>query len=238
MVTCMDSNSPIRQRNWEPLRDVLAEAERTQTAAGYFNATELVGLKGIASAALELQLPVIVGASEKERVFSGVRQIAALVLSIREEHDFPIFLNADHTHSLRTAVEAARAGFDAVGYPGPAVRNMHGLTPEIIAGRKKKRLNIERIRAIRSATDSYLTLHGGSGTNDRDFQCAIKAGITVIHINTEIRIALKDGLAEGLARHKGDVIPYVILQSAVEAVRQVVRARLRLFNSSAAAAAE
>ena len=34
--------------------------------------------------------------------------------SLREEFDYPIFLNADHTHSLAKAVEAVKAGFDAV----------------------------------------------------------------------------------------------------------------------------
>jgi fructose/tagatose bisphosphate aldolase len=57
---------------------------------------------------------VVVGASEGEREFIGVRQIAALVRGLREECDCPIFLNADHPHSLAKAVEAARAGFDAV----------------------------------------------------------------------------------------------------------------------------
>jgi fructose/tagatose bisphosphate aldolase len=42
----------------------------------------------------------------------GVRQVAALVKSLREENNFPIFLNADHTHSLPSAIEAVRAGFD------------------------------------------------------------------------------------------------------------------------------
>ena len=49
-----------------------------------------------------------------EREFFGVWQIAALVRSLREECDCPIFLNADHTHSLAKAVEAARGGFDAI----------------------------------------------------------------------------------------------------------------------------
>jgi hypothetical protein len=35
-----------------------------------------------------------------------------MVESLREEYDFPIFLNADHTHSLLSAIEAAKAGFD------------------------------------------------------------------------------------------------------------------------------
>jgi hypothetical protein len=37
--------------------------------------------------------------SESERDFIGVQQIAALVRSLWEEFSFPIFLNADHTHS-------------------------------------------------------------------------------------------------------------------------------------------
>ncbi len=54
------------------------------------------------------RVPVMVGASEGEREFFGVRQLAVVVNSLREELDVPIFLNADHTHSLAKAVEAAR----------------------------------------------------------------------------------------------------------------------------------
>src|SRR5580700_8013721 len=46
----------------------------------------------------------------------GVAQIAALVRSLREEHSVPIFLNADHTHSLDSAIAAAKAGFDSIVY--------------------------------------------------------------------------------------------------------------------------
>jgi fructose-bisphosphate aldolase class II len=293
--------------SWQPLREILAAADRTKTAVGHFNASELIALKGIAAAALELNVPVIVGASEKERAFAGVRQLAALVQSIRKEHDVPIFLNADHTYSLRSALEAARAGFDAIGFDAsalpfednvretkravealkeinpailvegeignigtgsrihqcepqearvltsvveasqfvkatgvdllaPAVGNMHGLTPEMVTGHKEKRLDIKRIAAIKSATGAYMTLHGGSATNEADFIAAIRAGITVIHINTELRVALRRGLVAGLAQEEGDVTPYVILQPAVEAVREVVRTRLQLFQSVATSA--
>ena len=34
--------------------------------------------------------------------------------SLREEYDYPIFLNADHTHSLAHALDVAKAGFDFV----------------------------------------------------------------------------------------------------------------------------
>jgi fructose/tagatose bisphosphate aldolase len=96
------------------LRNVLEQAQENGVAIGHFNVADLVLLKAAFAAAQELQVPVIVGASEGEREFMGVRQIAVLVRSLRDEFDFPIFLNADHTHSLDKAIEAAKAGFDSI----------------------------------------------------------------------------------------------------------------------------
>src|SRR5215471_21357182 len=96
------------------LRDILVQVQKDGTAIGHFNIADLVLLKAVFASARELKVPVLVGASEGERDFMGVRQTAALVRSLREEFDFPIFLNADHTHSLARAVDAAKAGFDAI----------------------------------------------------------------------------------------------------------------------------
>ena len=65
---------------------------------------------------------------------------------------------------------------------------------------------------------------------DEDFRKAIQAGINVVHINTELRVAWRRGLEEGLAKKPGEVVPYKILPSAVESVKQVVLSRLKLFN--------
>ncbi len=96
------------------LREVLADAEARHVAVGHFNISDLAALKGIFAAARELALPVLIGVSEGEREFIGVRQAAALIKSLREQYDYPIFLNADHTHSLDKAKEAAEAGFDEI----------------------------------------------------------------------------------------------------------------------------
>src|SRR5215813_6165872 len=96
------------------LRDVLKQAEENRVAIGHFNVADLVLLKAVFAAARELKVPVRIGVSEGEREFIGVRQIAGLVRSLREEFDFPIFLNADHTHSLGKAIDAANAGFDSI----------------------------------------------------------------------------------------------------------------------------
>ena len=84
----------------QSLQDALQQSEKNGVAIGHFNVADLVLLKAVAAAARDLKVPVAVGASEGEREFLGVRQIAALVRSLREEYDYPIFLNADHTHSL------------------------------------------------------------------------------------------------------------------------------------------
>jgi uncharacterized membrane protein len=100
-------NGLSRETNGK-LIEVVQEADRNGLAIGHFNIADLVLLKGVFEAARELKMPVIVGASEGEREFAGTRQLAAAVRSLREEFNFPIFLNADHTHSLAKAMEAVK----------------------------------------------------------------------------------------------------------------------------------
>jgi fructose-bisphosphate aldolase class II len=283
------------------LRNVLEKAGKNGVALGHFNIADLVSLKAVFASALELKVPVMVGLSDGEREFIGVGQIAALVRSLREEFDFPIFLNADHTHSLTKAVEAARAGFDTIVFDAsalpfeqnvrqtkeavealkginsailiegelgdigsgseiheqapdlasgltspiqakefveatgidilaPAVGNMHGMLKSMVKGETKKRLQIARISQIKDTVRIPLTLHGGSGTDDGDLRKAIAAGINIVHINTELRVAWRRGVEDGLSKSPDEVVPYRILQSAVESVKQVALSRLRLFN--------
>jgi fructose-bisphosphate aldolase, class II len=112
----------------------------------------------------------------------------------------------------------------------PAVGNMHGMLRSMVDGEARKRLDLERIGRIKAATRVFLTLHGGSGTEDEDLRRAIAAGINIVHINTEIRLAWRRGLEAGLARDPDEVVPYKILPSAVESVKQVASSRLKLFN--------
>src|SRR5262245_42170333 len=75
-----------------------------------------------------------------------------------------------------------------------------------------------------------LTLHGGSGTDDDDFRKAIAAGVTIVHINTEIRLAWRRGLEAALAETRDDVVPYRLYSKPLDEVRMVASKRLRLFN--------
>lgn len=111
----------------------------------------------------------------------------------------------------------------------PSVGNTHGMLPSMIQGSEHKRLDIPRIAAIKQAAGLPLTLHGGSGTADDDFRAAIQAGITMIHINTELRVAWRKGLEKALGA-SDSVVPYKILPAVIDEEKTVVLDRLRLFN--------
>jgi len=284
------------------LREVIADAEAEKTAVGHFNISDSSQLWGIFNAARALDLPVVIGASEGERDFVGVRQMVALVKSIREEFDYPIYTNADHAYSFERVKEAIDAGFDAVIYDGnkvtheenlvitkqcveyaraqdhdvlveaelgnigmssklldgipegaeitdemmtlpqelkefvehtgvdliaPAVGNLHGMMKH---GNNPK-LNIERIAELRQAGGVPMVLHGGSGITDEDFKEAIQAGIGMVHINTEIRKAYRDGIATYLTENPDEVAPYRYIKAGRDALQSVVEARMRLFSN-------
>ena len=114
----------------------------------------------------------------------------------------------------------------------PAVGNMHGMLKSMVQGQARKRLDIERIAKIKSAVQIPLTLHGGSGTEDEDLRKAISAGINIIHVNTELRVAWRRGLEEGLCKEPDEVVPYKILPFAVQSVEEGARSRLALFNAA------
>jgi fructose/tagatose bisphosphate aldolase len=227
------------------LRQTLQQAESDAVAIGHFNISDLVGLKGDFDSARELNVPVVVGTSEGEREFIGVRQAAAGVKSLREQYEFPIFLNADHTHSLKAAIEAAKAGYDWVVFDVSNQRfeqnirqtketvegNRHGMSKAMAAGETRKHLNIDRIREIKAATHILMTLLGASGTDHNDLRQAIAAGMTVEHINTKVRLTWRRGFDDAFPKQPTEIVPYKILPHVVDTIKDVVKSRLELFNS-------
>jgi fructose-bisphosphate aldolase class II len=107
----------------------------------------------------------------------------------------------------------------------PSVGSIHGM---IKSG--KPHIDGELVAEIKSSAGVPLVLHGGSGLRDVDFTNAIAAGISIIHISTEIRLAYDEALKKSLADNPAETTPYKILAPAVEAIEKIVEARLKLFN--------
>src|SRR5215469_9106704 len=140
-----------REKTMDTLLSVLTRLQKQGAALGHFNVADLVLVKAVFSAASENRAAVLIGASEGERHFFGARQLAALVKSLRDESDLPAFLNADHTHSLAKAREAANAGFDLVGI------DFSALPFEQNVARTK-----EAVEAVKTM-DPYFALEGEKG---------------------------------------------------------------------------
>jgi len=100
------------------LEEYIALAQEKKIAIGHFNVSTIDGIYAVIDAAKELNTPVIIGVSEGERDFIGVKQVSAIIKTLREERDQPIFLNADHTYSFERVKEAILAGFDSVIFDG------------------------------------------------------------------------------------------------------------------------
>lgn len=96
------------------LNEILKKATSEGWAVGHFNISNLEQLRAILEAAKNLKAPVMIGVSEGERKFIGLKQCVELTEAFREEYGLPVFLNPDHSKSVETAKEAFDAGFDSV----------------------------------------------------------------------------------------------------------------------------
>lgn len=272
-------------------------------AIAHFNVSNLDQVRAICEVAEELGEPVIIGASEGEREYMGVKMLRVIVDEIKKEMTVPIFLNADHTYTFEKVVEVVEAGYDSVivdgaklpyeknvelvkrcvdwvreyekknnkrvlveaelGYIGqssslnealpegvteenlttvemaqdfvsrtgidlfaPAVGNVHGM----LINTEEPRLHTERIRDIRLSGNVPLVLHGASGNTLEDLKNSIDEGVSVIHINTEIRKAFTDGIRKFLEENPKEIAPYKYGKVGQEEMKKVVREKMEIYR--------
>lgn len=281
------------------LDEILKKAISEHWAVGHFNISNIEQLRAIMNGAKDLKCPIMIGASEGERKFIGLKQAVVMIKAFKEEYGIPVFLNPDHSHSAESAKQAFDAGFDSVhidlskltyeenlkgtrevvdyvksknpdvsvegelGYlrgqskvqkeiieikpedltkPEEAAEfvektgidrfagaygNIHGIAAN------EPKIDLERIKEIRKILPDNvsLVLHGGSGITDEGMKQAIEAGITNIHINTDIRVAYTEALRKSLADNPDEVTPYKIFPPVIEAVQKKVEEKLKLFGS-------
>jgi len=105
----------------------------------------------------------------------------------------------------------------------PSVGNVHGL---VRSGEPK--LNIKRIKEINEVVGVPLVLHGASGNTDEEVSASIDAGIRIVHINTELRMAYKKGIEKGLS--SDELAPYKFMAEGVAEMKKIVIAKLKVFN--------
>lgn len=107
------------------------------------------------------------------------------------------------------------------------VGNIHGISLDEPA------LDINRIKEIRAiiSQEVAIILHAGSGIPDDQIRAAIEAGIANIHINTDMRIAFANELKHTIIDHPDEVAMYKLDESAMKAMKEVVKSKLALFGA-------
>jgi ketose-bisphosphate aldolase len=105
-----------------------------------------------------------------------------------------------------------------------AVGNVHGHysgTPELDWG---------RLEEVRGRIPAPLSLHGASGLPETDLRRAVSLGVAKFNVNTELRAAYFRRLGEDLDVKAATVNLKSLGDGVVEAVQEVVEAKLRAFG--------
>ncbi|TRZ80900.1 class II fructose-bisphosphate aldolase [bacterium] len=94
-------------------------------------------------------------------------------------------------------------------------------------------LDINRIQEINSKLkNTFLVLHGGSGTSEDELKQARSAGIVKININTDLRNAYTEALRAELKKNKEQIVPYKYLKEPINKLRKIVEYKIKLFGSN------
>jgi fructose-bisphosphate aldolase class II len=91
-------------------------------------------------------------------------------------------------------------------------------------------LDVPRVEHIAEAAGVPLVLHGASGNSDADIAACIAVGVRIVHINTEIRVAYRDGIRDALTKDPEEVAPYKYLGAGAERLKEVAKNRALLFT--------
>lgn len=93
--------------------------------------------------------------------------------------------------------------------------NIHGITTGYTP-----MLDIELLHKIQQAIpDTFLSMHGSSGTPEDQVRAAVSAEVVKVNVNTELRLAYRKSLEQALAERK-ELAPYKFFPQVVEAVKK------------------
>ncbi|GMQ57605.1 class II fructose-1,6-bisphosphate aldolase [Vallitalea sediminicola] len=137
-----------------------------------------------------------------------------------------MFVNSDEA-ALTIPSEAKKfvedTGIDTLAI---AIGTAHGMY------KGEPKLDFDRLSAIEAIVDVPLVLHGASGVPDDSIKEAIKRGIAKINIATELKNPMAEAIVDTFAKNKDENDPRNYMGAAREAVKEVVKRKIRLCGSS------
>ncbi len=125
--------------------ELLKKAKNEHFAIGAFNVCNIETLKAITQAAVKLQAPVILEASDGEINYFGIKELASVVRVLRKDLNIPLILNLDHGKDFEICKKAVEAGFDYIHFDGSALPLEENIkiTQEVVKLAHKHELPVE-----------------------------------------------------------------------------------------------
>ncbi len=112
-----------------------------------------------------------------------------------------------------------------------AIGTAHGIYPKD----KKPELKLDLLKEITSKVDIPLVLHGGSANPDEEIAMAVRLGINKINISSDIKDAFyqkcREVLSNPTLREPNSIYP-----PCIDAMKEVARYKIDLFNAAGKAA--
>lgn len=128
-----------------------------------------------------------------------------------------------YTDPAQAADFIARTGADTLAV---AIGTAHGIYPK---GMQPK-LQMDILRDIAGRIDIPLVLHGGSANPDAEIAESVTLGVGKINISSDMKYAYFQKVREILAKESW-WDPNVIYPDAINAAREVIRHKMKLFGS-------
>lgn len=107
-----------------------------------------------------------------------------------------------------------------------AVGTAHGIY------KGEPRIRYDIIEAVASKIEAPIVLHGGSGVPDESIRKSISHGVGKINVNTENQVACTETLRNILIAKPDLIDPRKYLGPARDAIKEVVKTKIRLFGSN------
>jgi len=88
------------------------------------------------------------------------------------------------------------------------------------------------LKAIKTKVKIPFVLHGGSGVPDAKIKKAIKEGVNIINIGTDLKVAFCRTLIEICLKNREETDPRNLLKPTIAAIEKVVLLKMKLFGSA------
>ena len=146
------------RENCEDARRLMKRANEHKFAVGAFNLDNQETLIAVAKAAAKTNSPVMVEVSQGEVDAMGLENVRDMVDNYKEQYGIEMYINLDHSPSVKSAIEGIEAGFEFIHIDISQAKHDASLQ-EIIDGTK---LVVQAARLTGALVESEPHYFGGS----------------------------------------------------------------------------